>query len=472
MPVESYDRHRRDQERVRLSDQVAHRYPLMWPVVWVCRAAKWAVHRTVYGILGTRPGRVMLFLLTVWGLANAALGTTHGTLQGWLPFFLLAALCYGAWEYSFRRQWEDKVRNVVYHDVPGHTGRETEVVWFLTRFNLARWTGGWQFGFRIPAGMREVDEAEVSQHLRSRLPAAPGASWSFSWDWRRGLCLASIAADLPDVATRELEEAAPDAGKVPLGMGMDGEVYWPLDANFGNILVTGGPGGGKSVIVNGIVRHIAEHRSVIEGHCIDMKGGVELGHLEKYPFIRGVAEDLESSVELLRHIREEVDKRQAALRAEDVKKIGKLNERRTARGEAPLKRLVLLVDELAELTDVPETPGKSPEEKEEHKKRAESKALLDSIVRLGRAGGVHVVAALQRPDVRYMTGAMRSNIQARVATGRLDQSGCQMVESKLAAELPAVPGRGVLWLGGQEEIVQYYLTEDEDLDAVANGHSG
>lgn len=476
-------------------DEWARRIGL-WSIPF--RVLAGAIKRLFYGpaaLLHTVPGRVVFCAGAAALMLDAAFGSDGVNIPllgnlGWLALFV-----FGCFAWRRRMRWEEQLRAILHAAVPGHSHAVPVVAWFPPRilgfFNLGRWRGRPDFAFRIPGGLAASKAPEVEEILRQRLPAAKGFSWRFTWDFRRGVCAAEIREDLPEGeplrhedsalpsrnGSRNGRAAAPSgtAEKVPLGKSLNGVVYWVLDSNFGNLLVTGSPGGGKSVLVNSVARHCfkPEFASHFDLYGIDMKGGVELSHLTKFRNFRRVAEDLDSALDLLRRLRREVDRRQRMLRQSGTKKIAELNARREAAGEKRLKRLILLVDELAELTDVPEVAGKSPEEKAENQKRAECKALLDSIIRLGRAGGIHCVCALQRPDVRYMTGAMRSNIQARVATGRLDQAGCQMLESKLAGELPGKPGRGVFWEGGQEQVVQFYYTADEDLDAFLprNGSS-
>ena len=423
-------------------------------------------------ILRSKAGKVIAGAAVALALLDASWDSDTVYLFVFGPVVTLGFLAVvgvaGALAWNRRMVWEEEVEHAVYHAVPGHSrSQEPKIRYSLTRtgIHINRWLGRWDFVFYVPAKLRQEDVANVEEHLREQLPAAEGSSWDFDWNLRSSTCAARIKPDLPQIVVRDHTYRDPE--QVPLGVSLGGEIHWTLDANVGNIFVTGGPGGGKSVIVNNIVRHCLEHPNSFEIEAIDMKGGVELGDLERFPVVARVADDLNTSLGLLRELRAEVDRRQAELRKLGVKKIGKLNQKRVERGEKLLKRRVLVVDELAELTDVSEIPGRDPEQKAIDNKRAECKSLLDSIVRLGRAGGVHAVLALQRPDVRYLGGAMRSNIQARAVTGRLDRSGAQMVESDLAMSLPATPGRGVYWRGGQEEIVQYYLVEEEDLDRAA-----
>ena len=428
-----------------------------------------AAHRIAFGfslLISTWPGRAVAGVGAGAILLDASYGADPLALPVSIPVVLVVALVVGVLAYARRMRWEEHVTAVLHDAVPGHGGQTPAIVWFPPRpgklLQLGRWLNKYEFGFRIPAKMTRSQEAEVSEHLRARVPMSEGTSLEIKWDWRAGKAKARLVPDLEEMAVRAPDEVSDDPAKIPLGKGLSGVVYWVLDNNFGNIFITGGPGGGKSVLINSIMRHILEWLDYFEVFCIDLKGGVELSHLERYPNVRTTADDLDSALELLRKLRGEVDRRQKLLREYEVKKIAELNEAREAAGEGALKRLIILVDELAELTDIPEQGG----DKQENKQRAETKQLLDSIVRLGRAGGVHLVAALQRPDAKYLGGAMRSNIQARVITGRVDRAGAQMVESSIADELPAIPGRGVFWLGGVEEIVQFYFTKDEDLDAV------
>ena len=110
-----------------------------------------------------------------------------------------------------------------------------------------------------------------------------------------------------------------------------------------------------------------------------------------------------------------MDERYKLLSEAGVNKITSYNDKYKARKLRPdqghrfLPYIVTIVDEYADLTM---TIGSSPE------KRKASKSITNSIVRLaqkGRAAGIHVILATQRPSVDVISGIIKSNFPMRIA---------------------------------------------------------
>ena len=118
---------------------------------------------------------------------------------------------------------------------------------------------------------------------------------------------------------------------------------------------------------------------------------------------------------ILRSLCIEMDERYELLSKAGVNNIklynGKYKERklRPDHGHRFLPYLVVVVDEYADLTM---TTGASPDAK------AASRSITNSIIRLaqkGRAAGLHVILATQRPSVYVISGIIKSNFPMRIA---------------------------------------------------------
>lgn len=84
------------------------------------------------------------------------------------------------------------------------------------------------------------------------------------------------------------------------------------------------------------------------------------------------------------------------------------------------------------------------EAKEADALKGEAKMIIGSIARLGRAAGVHLVVATQRPDAELIPGETRANLAARIGCGRMDPSASQMLfGSSVGARTPSDPPGGV-----------------------------
>lgn len=214
MAVEKYARRERDSggglREKAWGGRLTPQRPALWVAVMVWRMLVWAARSLLYGVVAlthSTAGRVVLFGVAALVLLDASFGNDAVAVPmiGALAWPMLVV--FGAWAYGRRRTWEERVRNAVYHVIPGHSRAEPEVVWFgspglSARLDLGRWAGYWAFGFRLPAGTREADLGDLAEHLRERLPASTGSPWMVRWDLRRSTAQVTLVLDMPDSLTR------------------------------------------------------------------------------------------------------------------------------------------------------------------------------------------------------------------------------------------------------------------------------
>lgn len=133
--------------------------------------------------------------------------------------------------------------------------------------------------------------------------------------------------------------------------------------------------------------------------------------------------------------------------------------------------LLLVVDEVTEFLSL--SKMKTEEAKEEDELRQEVTTRLMSIGRLGRAFGVHLLLATQRPDATSLPGNLKNNLDARYAAGRMDKIPSQMVlDSDAATALPNIKGRGMLKLGGETETIQAFFLAAEAIEEILGPPDG
>jgi hypothetical protein len=135
----------------------------------------------------------------------------------------------------------------------------------------------------------------------------------------------------------------------------------------------------------------------------------------------------------------------------------------------PIPALLVLIDETYALL-APENI-KSDEGKERDAMHARCTVLIGSLARLGRAAGVHLILASQRPDAAVIPGEIRNNLDARIACSRMDMTPSLMVlDSDHATRLPLIKGRSVLRLGGEiKEYQAYFVPTEQVADIVKHG---
>lgn len=126
----------------------------------------------------------------------------------------------------------------------------------------------------------------------------------------------------------------------------------------------------------------------------------------------------------------------------------------------PPPALMIMVDEVFALLS-PENI-KTDEGKQRDEMHARCTTLIGSIARLGRAAGIHLVLATQRPDAKVLPGEVRNNLDARIAQGRMDTTPSLMaLDSDHATRLPKIKGRAILRQGEYSEFQAYFLPPEQ-----------
>lgn len=129
-----------------------------------------------------------------------------------------------------------------------------------------------------------------------------------------------------------------------------------------------------------------------------------------------------------------------------------------SRHDTKLPRIVVVVDETSMVLDA---TGRGKDEKSEI---AAITGHLLTIGRLGRALGIHLIVATQRPDVASVPGALKAQLDGRICGHCADaQSSIVILDDGSGAKLPAVPGRFIVRDGSScDKIVQAYLLPAEE----------
>ena len=217
---------------------------------------------------------------------------------------------------------------------------------------------------------------------------------------------------------------------LPVGVGGNGSpVALPL-RNLGNVLVGGLPGGGKSELLAsmmaGLLRQDASGRTV-QVAAVDTKL-VSFGLLPNLAALYAPpALTLEDAHGLVSSLAGEVQRRFELLHAARVRSLEELEH---TTGER-LPYLVAFVDELADLSTDPDKA-----------RRDRFLALAQEIGRKGRAAGVSLVMATQRPSADVIPSSLRNLAGAAVAFRLARADDSRLVLDAAGAEmLPATPGR-------------------------------
>ena len=186
----------------------------------------------------------------------------------------------------------------------------------------------------------------------------------------------------------------------PLGKGSGGQHIIADLARMPHLLVAGSTGSGKSVFVNSLVTSIITRATPEEVRfvMVDPKR-VELTIYNGIPhLITPVIVNTQKVVNALQWMVNQMEQRLEQLAQEGARDIGSYNEKMNGPNHMPY--LVLIVDELADLMM---TAGKAVEHG------------LVRLAQMGRATGIHLVVATQRPSVNVITGLIKANFPTRIS---------------------------------------------------------
>ena len=210
---------------------------------------------------------------------------------------------------------------------------------------------------------------------------------------------------------------------VPLGLGSGGEPVMADLARMPHTLVAGSTGSGKSVCMNAIVTGLIMTKTPLELRLImiDPKR-VELTPYQGIPHLyHPVVVEADRAVIVLKSLVDEMMGRFRQLEQSGVKNIASFNEK----NKETMPYLVVLVDELADLMLTA---------------AGDVERLLVRLAQLGRATGVHLVVATQRPSVDVVTGLIKANFPSRISFAVMSQIDSRTILDSVGAE--KLLGRG------------------------------
>lgn len=283
--------------------------------------------------------------------------------------------------------------------------------------------------------------------------------WAYEWDLTHDRVTLKAIPNLPTMLNYP-GSADQSWNKFPVGESTRGTEAYDVSV-FPHVLVGGPSGTGKSVLQRNIVFHTIQHNYRWRFIGIDLKR-VELTPYNKYKkTVLGIATEVEQGLEVLRYVNNEMIDRYKAL-----ENIGQNN---VIDMENPPYHLLVMVDEATMFLGA--SGSKTDEGKAEDAMKAEAADLVGKILRLGRACGIHMVIAMQRPDATVLRGEFKANMDVRLAAGRMDSTPSSMLlDSGEAFNLPGIRGRGLIRVGGNLQEFQGYFAKPEWIDEFILAH--
>jgi len=222
-------------------------------------------------------------------------------------------------------------------------------------------------------------------------------------------------------------------------------------ARMPHLLIAGTTGSGKSVCIKAITACLIANNTPDELRLvmIDPKM-VELVRFNGLPHLLGRVEvDLERVVKVLRWVALEMDSRYRRFAEATARNLDDYNSLMHEQGTPTLPRIVVLVDELADLMMM------APDEVEK---------LICRIAQMARATGIHLVLATQRPSVDVVTGLIKANFPARISFATVSQTDSRVILDMQGAE--TLLGKGdMLYMasdaGHPVRVQGCFVSEDE-----------
>jgi DNA segregation ATPase ftsK/spoIIIE and related proteins len=263
---------------------------------------------------------------------------------------------------------------------------------------------------------------------------------------KRRILLYAVPAkgDLPDFITWKDKYLSPDEFVLTLGESIMEPVTVDL-ANTPHVLLGGSTGSGKSVLLKLLLMQSLHKGATV--YISDFKGGVDFPKVwhERCQ----MCFDEEALLELLTTLVNELERRKTLFAEQGYPNIAAYNK---GTGEH-LKRLIFACDEVAEVLD------KTGMDKAQKGRVGQIESKLATIARLGRAFGIHLILATQRPDAQLIPGQIRNNLDCRIC-GRAERVLSELVlDSPAAAEQIPKDARGRFLLYDGTVFQSYWLDE-------------
>lgn len=218
-------------------------------------------------------------------------------------------------------------------------------------------------------------------------------------------------------------------------------------ADMPHILIAGATGSGKSVLLNSMIVSMlfsctpeTLNLVMIDPKKVEMSKYEGLPHLA-LPIIKNHAD----AVQALEDVCAEMDNRYNIMAEKGFKKASEMG----------LANIVVVIDELADLMLT---------------SKYECEQSIIRIAQLGRAAGIHLIIATQRPTVNVITGLIKSNIPCKIALQTSSMRDSITILDHKGAETLTGKGDALLKLPDRVEEIRFqsaYIS-DEDIENVVN----
>lgn len=220
-----------------------------------------------------------------------------------------------------------------------------------------------------------------------------------------------------------------------------------------HMLIAGTTGSGKTIFLYSIIVSLLYKYPMddLEFLIIDPKQ-TDFVFFEDLPNLYGghVVIDAEEALEMIQRIND-VDKeeRMQQIRSCRSRDINSYNEKNP---DHRMKRLIIIIDEYADLIQTAEMQGK----------RKEFEKFLSMLAQKVRSLGIHLIIATQRPSANIVTGVLKANIPYRISFRLPSHTDSQTILDMSGAE--NLLGKGDMLLVTDSDTIRMqglYISENE-----------
>lgn len=255
---------------------------------------------------------------------------------------------------------------------------------------------------------------------------------------------------LMKVITNKLETMYPykpiktkEPVELPIGMSLTGPITLKLDDSYPSCLIGGTSGSGKSVCLRVMITNciLTKNPKMLKLHLCDLKYGVEFSIFKYSKMVETFVKDINEALELLYMLEEEMYRRYELFEEKKVVNITEYNKK-YKQNQIPYH--LVFIDEFANM-----------------KISKEAIDLVDKLLRMARAVGIHFVIATQRPDKDTIPGPLKANLQASIAfKTKNDVNSMILLDNNKASDLKG-KGHGILQMDKDIEFQGWYLDVDD-----------
>ncbi|WQS51926.1 DNA translocase FtsK [Helicobacter pylori] len=207
---------------------------------------------------------------------------------------------------------------------------------------------------------------------------------------------------LREILESELFQKSSSPLTLALGKDIVGNPFITDLKKLPHLLIAGTTGSGKSVGVNAMILSLLYKNPpdqlklvMIDPKMVEFSIYADIPHL-----LTPIITDPKKAIGALQSVAKEMERRYSLMSEYKVKTIDSYNEQTQSNGVEAFPYLIVVIDELADLMM---TGGK------------EAEFPIARIAQMGRASGLHLIVATQRPSVDVVTGLIKTNLPSRVS---------------------------------------------------------